>query len=915
MAVGQETISDREAEVLGALAEHLTNAEIAQRLHISIRTVESHVSSLLRKLDVADRRALAALATGEVDDLPPAPRASFAALPTTWSSFVGRSAEVDEVLAALATHRLVTLLGPGGIGKTRLAVVVAEQTAPGPGGARAFVDLLPCTARGMASALAAAVGAVERPNTSIEAVVHERLQERPVLLVLDNCEHVLDAAADWVESALTACPELIVLTTSRERLGLGGERVIAVPPLGDEATELFVERASADAGPTDLDPDVVVEICRRLDGVPLAIELAAARLRSLGLDGLLAGLDDHLRLLGRGGGAGTGGRHRSLRGVIEWSHDLLDDEEQLLFRRLAVFAGPFDLASASEVAAEGQAATASDVIGRLADKSLLVRVQDGSTSRWRMLEVVRAFAWEQLEGSGDEAALVGAHLRWAVATAAALESELGEGDEWMAQFDAVADDLRTALRRRAADERAREPFTLGLSLGHLAYARGLMDEARAHLLAAAERAPDPEGEVVALRQAAWVARSDQRLELNIELLHRTVAAAEASGQAGAAARALADIARELGRFPAGFAEPPDQGEIATLIQRARGLDPGDDPALDAAITLAAAWNGRPGPTEPDPELANDALEKARALGDPLLISEALDAVASGESYAGHRKEFARVTSERLDLVDDLPRHLPSSGLEVFDVFHMVTEAALAVGDLDAAVSAGRRAQAERIDAALPFLAASRLAIPLVLLGQFDEAVVQAERMRESWERSGRPTAGWMTGAVFSAAMVYGLRGEWAAFDDWWALAQEFCERASTNGTRAFVEQRVALHHGRFDTLPTGVGEDVERYDSLFGYGEAIGIEVAVATGASDAEERLLGADPTISEHEYGAAILQRAAGRLHGDPSELEAAAAMFESIGARFERACTLCLLPDRRAEGERELEAVGCPPPMGVG
>lgn len=549
---------------------------------------------------------------------------------------------------------------------------------------------------------------------------------------------------------------------------------------------------------------------------------------------------------------------------------------------------------------------ATDVIGRLADKSLLERGGDGRVTRWRMLDTVRAYAREQLTASNDRLTTEEAHLLWATSAAVALEEMLVEDEAWIEQFDAVADGLRAAFARLLGSNLARERFALGLSLGHLAYARGLLTEAHGHFVSATECTPDPADAVVALRGAASVARAHQRLSLDVEQLHRAASAAQACGLPAAAARSLADIAREEGRFPSGLDVAPDHDATLTLIERARSLDPGDDRALRVAISLAAAWNGRPRPTEPDPTLANAALVLARDLGDPLLLSEALDAVSSAASFAGRRREAARVTSERLELIDQMPRHSPDVGLEVFDVHHAATETAVAAGDLTAALAAGRRAQTEALDAALPYLAASRVTLPLALLGSFDEALVQANLMRDSWVRVGRPTAGWMANAVYAAALVHGLRGNTAAFDEWWDMAAELSARSSTNEMRTFVTLRIALHHGRLDgtILEPAVG-------SLGDYTRCLGIEVAVVTGAVDAEVQISAAASLGDENAYAAAMLRRASGRLHHDPTELEAAVSMWESIGACFERACTLALIPGRRREGERRLTDLGCPSP----
>ena len=312
-------MSAREAEVLAALGEHLTNAEIAARLFISVRTVESHVSSMLRKLEVSDRRGLAAIAA----TLHPAPatvprtgaRDVVASLPSPLTSFVGRLAERAGLAAALAADRLVTAVGPGGVGKTRLALSVVGDAADQYADGACYVDLVPVTDPSMiAPAIAAALGLGERQGRSTEDVVLGWLAARETLLMLDNCEHLHDGVAVLLERLLAGCPGLSVLATSRARLLLPFERVFAVPGLSIEAddgpgdaVDLFrVRAAAAGSSLTADDAKRVAAICRGLDGMALAIELAAARVPSLGLDGIEAGLADRMRLLAGAGGSTTG---------------------------------------------------------------------------------------------------------------------------------------------------------------------------------------------------------------------------------------------------------------------------------------------------------------------------------------------------------------------------------------------------------------------------------------------------------------------------------------------------------------------------------------------------------------------------------------------------------------------------------
>lgn len=339
-------------------------------------------------------------------------------LPRRLGRLIGRDGDLRTVVDALAASPVVTLVGPGGIGKTRLALAAARVAEVDLADGAWLVELAGfASSSDVPRAVAEVLDVRERPGQTLTESIVAVLQSRQALLVLDNCEHVIDGAASFARAVAEGCPGVGVLATSREGLGLQDEQLIAVAPLEPvgPGVQLFNERALAVS--RTFDPDAsrndVEEICRRLDGVPLAIELAAARTRSLSPADLVERLDDRLRLL-TGGRRTSVERHRTLRATIQWSYDLLPPPEQVLFQRLSIFAGPFDLAAAGKVAADTalDVVDVDDLLGGLVERSMLIVESDSYGRRFRLLETMRQFGAEHLSDAGHTDLIAKRHAEW-----------------------------------------------------------------------------------------------------------------------------------------------------------------------------------------------------------------------------------------------------------------------------------------------------------------------------------------------------------------------------------------------------------------------------------------------------------------------------------------------------------------------
>jgi predicted ATPase/DNA-binding CsgD family transcriptional regulator len=913
-------VSAREAEVLAAVGEHLSNAEIAARLFISVRTVESHVSSLLRKLGAEDRRALTLIAGERLSA--PAPPAPPAVLPPALTSFVGRARERAELAAALEGQRLVSAVGPGGVGKTRLALAVAADVSDRFTDGVWYVDLVPVTDASMiAPTVAAALGLGERQGRTRQQTVLEWAADRQALLLLDNCEHLLDGVADLVERLLAHSRGVTVLATSRARLLLPFERVFPVAGLSvgeagaaGDAVALFEERAAA-AGVLlgHGDRPRIARVCRGLDGVPLAIELAAARLPALGVDGLEVGLADRLQLLT--GARRVDSRHRSLRSTLDWSYALLDQQARAVLRRVAVFAGPFRAESAAAVAAMPPVAPREVAahLAALVDHSLLVPVAASDGTRYRALETVRQYGVELLEDEGELPECRSRHLRWAWDAAAELLADQAvDTSRWQARFDGLAHELRAGLGW-AVDSGSKDAYEGKTLLATLCHRRGIASEAQWRFEQAADLAPDDRRAADALHLAAGMAASRLAGDDAIRLHRAAADVALRAGDSPAAARNLARAAELWNRAAGTIAARPDELAPRVLLDEARRLA-GDDLVTLARIAAAEAF-AIPETEEASARAVDAALAAARRSGDPMAESTALDRLTTIQLSRGESRAALASALYRIELLT--PQVLdPCVGFELSDAHVMAVESAIAAGDL-----AEARRLAERIRD-LPLhhedghVAVARLIVVCALEGDWQRTLVAGDQFREGWERAGSPRVPTLRRAARAMAMVHGMRGDTAARDEWMRIFTALVpsvRQTHDQHSSAFFESLMLLHLGRahdavecLDIPP----HDLRRwYQGIWRpWYAAAWAEAAVLAGAPDAAERIASVRATTAENAVTAALVRRAAALATGDRTGVLAAAESLEVAGCRYQWARSLLLAGGReREKGAAALVAMG--------
>ncbi|MFF4402662.1 ATP-binding protein [Streptomyces sp. NPDC001480] len=604
--------------------------------------------------------------------------------PAQLTALVGRDSEVADLDALLRRSRLVTLTGPGGVGKTRLAV----EAAGAADGEVCFVQLAPLREdTAVPQALLGALGlsgnslhlGADGPSPAERLVTV--LSDRPLLLILDNCEHVLDATAALITRLLAACPHLRVLTTSREPLGIIGEHLYPVRPLDtDAAVRLFTDRATAVRPGLAADPATVRRLCAALDNLPLALELAASRLRTLDPDDLARRLDDRLGMAARGARTGDG-RHRTLRSVIAWSWELLPEPERRAARRFAVF-----VSGATAPAAARVCGTDPDTLESLADKSLL-ETADG---RYRMLETVRAYAGEQLDAAERSDDVRRAHAEHFLDLARTADARLrGSAQlDGLARLTAAHDDLLAALRWTAD---APEPGT-GLALlaaaAHSLWIRGIpacVATYAARLLDILDGEPpaglDEEFAICVLLAASGPAGHPVWHRHRARAASALDAVWSGTGQGRHPAALLLWVLRN--------ATDGDPHRAYALVS---AQSDGSDPWARAVAQYVTAFGAL---GEDDPARGEHALHTAaeafRALGDRWGTALTLDAVAALAGARGDRTEAVALTDQALALTEGLGALADTADLLVGRGDHLAdTDPAAARADYTRAAELARR---------------------------------------------------------------------------------------------------------------------------------------------------------------------------------------------------------------------------------
>lgn len=870
-----DQVSDREREVLAALRDGLTNAQIASRFHVSVRTVESHVSALLRKTGATDRKALATLAAsaagGRMDGSVPAMAAPNPRLRTV-GELIGRDTDLEAVTALLAHHPLVTLVATGGCGKTTLALTVAADRRS------AFADLsaLPIGAGDdlVWTSIARGLGMDEREDRSLADLVTAHLAAAPALVVLDNCEHVLDGAA-LVAEQLATIRGTVVLATSREALAVPGEVVHRLGPLHPAAAAaLFQQRAQAAA--PDLQPDlsVVAHLCERLDHLPLAIELAAARLGVFDIDDLVRRLDNSLDILE--GGSRTTSRHRSVRNAVAWSHDLLTDADRTTHRRMSLLAGPSQLATIEAVVGALPGTTVAASVARLCDASLVQR--DGRT--YRQLDLIRDHGREQLAAHGDNADTTARFVAVAqqyLAAGAVDNDVLAAHEAALAHRPALLDTFESELLKVLA-------------------AHGRWTDFSAIL----ERRAVAQRDAGSARRAGEMWMSRWRDDQAMRMFQHAIRIAAETGDEREWAIASATSLEQWFRFNSMVSasdKPEDPDRLCAAVVDIAARFP-NDITVQGYAAMATAW------LHHDDEADGvDITTIERLLSGGLAPDIASSLIDANTWHMWQQRQIDAVLMQlerRGELMPVLPPSYGRMRLEWIDRVSMYIDTLVFAHRLDDAATWCDRLMEQTSAPDMVWAAVARRALIAYLAGDFDRCIECAEQMRAGWERDGRPPAGYLLTSAATAAAVYGYRGDEATSDDWFRTTRAMSPQTDIGEDLCDAMRRdVHLHHGRVEQARVGFNGRVASKQTI-SYSLRAGVLAEVFSG--EWIER--GREEAMRE-PYAAGILARAEG-------DLEGALAIFERIGAPYQAARTALMLGGSRAKAAaKAYRRMGLTPP----
>jgi predicted ATPase/class 3 adenylate cyclase len=690
-------------------------------------------------------------------------------LPQAVSSFVGRTREIADVARLLARHRLVTLVGMGGLGKTRLSLHVAAESLDEHLDGVWLVELGPLKeAQRVPLAIAATLGVKEEGGRPIEEALARHVKDRAMLVMLDNCEHLLEASATAARHLLSSGANVRVLATSREPLRIAGESTYVISGLpvpgpleamvpealeGYESVQLFVDRAAAALPGFEMDEDnatPIAAICHRLDGIPLAIELAAARCRSISVPQIASRLKDRFRLL-TGGDPTAMPRQRTLRALIDWSYDLLPDEERVLLRRLAIFAGGWTLEAAEAICGEDVAGIyVVDLLSRLVEKSLVIHEVD--LHRYAMLETVREYALERLLQSGELETVADRHFEHFLDLCARAKPKLAPGDPpTLAMLDAERENIAAAHARAGQSaERAVDGLRLVDAMKLYWVKRGLLEMGHRMTEEAILRA-DAQGETP-LRAAVLLNLGQFRY-----FMGRYAEAANALEASLALARAVHDAAglprvlQTLGMVAIG------QGKLGDARARMKeaidaAVQIGDQRSLAGAVNALAMLLRVEGDFHGALPLYRRAVELFREVGDREAECIPLLNLAMSFAETGGPSEALQALADALRIAHEIGSvNVVQSGLEVCaGLAAMRRDWKQAARFYGAAESAAGRTGVRR-DAADEAFLAPRMKQARTELGESSFAAAAAEGMRLEPERASLEARSWLAAAT--AAMT------------------------------------------------------------------------------------------------------------------------------------------------------------------